>query len=165
MRWTFRSKSTSTAGAGFSARRAGFAGRWASGSHTSALRARPSRPGGRGARGWYERLTGGETEITSGPPLSELQGGARSGGSASLDTLLDVSLPVAIEFGRTTMTIQEVLELGNGSVIELSRMVGEPVDIFVSDRKLAEGEVVVVGEHFGVRITRILSIADPVMAN
>lgn len=108
---------------------------------------------------------GGETEITSGPPLSELQGGARSAGSASLDTLLDVSLPVAIEFGRTTMTIQEVLELGNGSVIELSRMVGEPVDIFVSDRKLAEGEVVVVGEHFGVRITRILSIADPVVAN
>lgn len=98
-----------------------------------------------------------ETQVTSGPPLSELNGGSRGAASASLDTLLDVSLPVAIEFGRTTMTIQEVLELGTGSVIELSRMVGEPVDIFVSDRKLAEGEVVVVGEHFGVRITRILS--------
>ena len=72
---------------------------------------------------------------------------------------------MAIEFGRTTMTIQEVLELGNGSVIELSRMVGEPVDIFVSDRKLAEGEVVVVGEHFGVRITRIVSPTDPTAAN
>jgi flagellar motor switch protein FliN/FliY len=101
-----------------------------------------------------------DTQVTSGPPLSELNGGSRSTGSASLDTLLDVSLPVAIEFGRTSMTIQEVLDLGTGSVIELSRMVGEPVDIFVSDRKLAEGEVVVVGEHFGVRITRILS-ADP----
>lgn len=109
--------------------------------------------------------TGGETEITSGPALSELQGGPRGAGSASLDTLLDVSLPVAIEFGRTTMTIQEVLDLGNGSVIELSRMVGEPVDIFVSDRKLAEGEVVVVGEHFGVRITRILSGNEPAVAN
>jgi flagellar motor switch protein FliN/FliY len=98
-----------------------------------------------------------DTQITSGLPLSELNGGARGAGSASLDTLLDVSLPVTIEFGRTTMTIQEVLDLGAGSVIELSRMVGEPVDIFVSDRKLAEGEVVVVGEHFGVRITRILS--------
>lgn len=108
--------------------------------------------------------TSGETEIMSGPQLSELQGGTRSGGSASLDTLLDVSLPVAIEFGRTTMTIQEVLDLGNGSVIELSRMVGEPVDIFVSDRKLAEGEVVVVGEHFGVRITRILSATEPSVA-
>ena len=110
-------------------------------------------------------MTSMETEITSGPPLSELQGGARSGGGASLDTLLDVSLPVTIEFGRTTMTIQEVLDLGNGSVIELSRMVGEPVDIFVSDRKLAEGEVVVVGEHFGVRITRILSGTEPFPAN
>ena len=98
-----------------------------------------------------------DTQIMSGPPLSELNGAARAAGSASLDTLLDVSLPVTIEFGRTTMTIQEVLDLGTGSVIELSRMVGEPVDIFVSDRKLAEGEVVVVGEHFGVRITRILA--------
>jgi len=103
--------------------------------------------------------TMGQTEITSGPALSELNGGSRGGASAALDTLLDVSLPVAIEFGRTSMTIQEVLELGTGSVIQLSRMVGEPVDIYVSDRKLAEGEVVVVGEHFGVRITRILSDA------
>jgi flagellar motor switch protein FliN len=108
-----------------------------------------------------EPMNQDQTQVTSGPPLSELNGGSRGAGSASLDTLLDVSLPVAIEFGRTTMTIQEVLDLGTGSVIELSRMVGEPVDIFVSDRKLAEGEVVVVGEHFGVRITRILSNDTP----
>jgi flagellar motor switch protein FliN/FliY len=81
-------------------------------------------------------------------------------GGSSLDTLLDVSLPVAIEFGRTHMTVQEVLELGSGSVIQLDRMVGEPIDIYVSDRKLAEGEVVVIGEHFGVRITRIVAGAD-----
>jgi flagellar motor switch protein FliN/FliY len=93
-------------------------------------------------------------------PLSELSGSPRMTTSAALDTLLDVSLPVAIEFGRTNMTVQEVLELGSGSVIQLSRMVGEPIDIYVSDRKLAEGEVVVVGEHFGVRITRILPTAD-----
>jgi flagellar motor switch protein FliN/FliY len=92
--------------------------------------------------------------------LSELGGSARTASSAALDTLLDVSLPVAIEFGRTSMTVQEVLELGTGSVIELTRMVGEPIDIYVSDRKLAEGEVVVIGEHFGVRITRILPTAD-----
>ena len=55
------------------------------------------------------------------------------------------------------MTVQEVLQLGAGSVIELDRIVGEPVDIYVSDRKLAQGEVVVVGEHFGVRITRVLA--------
>jgi flagellar motor switch protein FliN/FliY len=107
----------------------------------------------------------GSPEISSGPALNELNGGSRNVASASLDTLLDVSLPVAIEFGRTTMTIQEVLDLGAGSVIQLSRMVGEPIDIFVSDRKLAEGEVVVVGEHFGVRITRIVSGGDPVSGN
>lgn len=89
--------------------------------------------------------------------LKDLGGGTGASGSpASLDTLLDMSLPVSIEFGRTSMTVQEVLALGTGSVIQLERMVGEPIDIFVSDRKLAEGEVVVIGEHFAVRITRIL---------
>lgn len=80
-----------------------------------------------------------------------------AGYAAPLETLLEVSLPVTIEFGRTSMTVQEILQLGQGSVIQLQRMVGEPVDIYVSDRKLAEGEVVVVGEHFGVRITKIFS--------
>jgi flagellar motor switch protein FliN/FliY len=114
-----------------------------------------------------DKLTGGEAAPRT-PDLSELTPGAPAarpalavlGGASSLDTLLDVSLPVAIEFGRTHMTVQEVLELGNGSVIQLDRMVGEPIDIFVSDRKLAEGEVVVIGEHFGVRITRIVAGAD-----
>ncbi len=62
------------------------------------------------------------------------------------------------------MTVQEVLELGSGSVIQLDRMVGEPIDIYVSDRKLAEGEVVVIGEHFGVRITRIVAGTDQPVA-
>jgi flagellar motor switch protein FliN/FliY len=90
-------------------------------------------------------------------PLSELEGGAAGGGGQALDALLDVSLPVIAEFGRTTMTVQEVLALGTGSVIPLSRIVGEPIDLYVADRKFAEGEVVVIAEHFGVRITRILS--------
>ena len=95
------------------------------------------------------------------PSYKDLSGsGGRPGGPASLDTLLDMTLPVSIEFGRTTMTVQEVLALGNGSVIQLERMVGEPIDIYVSDRKLAEGEVVVIGEHFGVRITRVLVDQD-----
>jgi flagellar motor switch protein FliN/FliY len=98
------------------------------------------------------------------PNLYELPAGAARSNGSSLDTLLDVSLPVAIEFGRTSMTVQEVLELGAGSVIQLDRMVGEPIDIYVGDRRLAEGEVVVIGEHFGVRITRILSGADAALA-
>lgn len=75
----------------------------------------------------------------------------------SLDTLLDISVNVTIEFGRTRMTVNEVLGLGNGSVIQLDRIVGEPIDIYVSDRKLGEGEVVVIGEHFGVRITNVVT--------
>lgn len=84
-------------------------------------------------------------------------GAARAGHPASLDVLMDVSMPVVIEIGRTTLTVQEVLELTVGSVVELDRLVGEPVDLYVSDRKLAQGEVVVVGEHFGVRVTRVLT--------
>jgi flagellar motor switch protein FliN len=90
-------------------------------------------------------------------PLNELESGSGAGGGQALDALLDVSLPVIAEFGRTTMTVQEVLALGAGSVIPLSRIVGEPIELYVADRKFAEGEVVVIGEHFGVRITRILS--------
>ena len=81
-------------------------------------------------------------DLSELPPTSGDPGGRAAG---SLDTLLDVSLPVAIEFGRTNMTVQEVLELGSGSVIQLDRMVGEPVDMFISDHKLAEGELVVIG--------------------
>ena len=107
-------------------------------------------------------------QTAKAPDLSELRAAGLAmraatviGGMAgALDTPLDVSLPVAIEFGRTLMTVQEVLELGSGSVIQLDRMVGEPIDIYISDRKLAEGEVVVIGEHFGVRITRIVAGAD-----
>jgi flagellar motor switch protein FliN/FliY len=86
--------------------------------------------------------------------LGQATGGS---GNATLDALLDVSLPVTIEFGRTEMAVQEVLELTVGSVIQLERMVGEPVDILVGDRKLGEGEVVVIGEYFGVRINRVVS--------
>ena len=71
--------------------------------------------------------------------------------------LLDLTLPVSIELGRTSMTVQEVLRLGRGSVVQLDRLAGEPIDIYVGDRRFAEGEVVVLGEHFGIRITRIVS--------
>jgi flagellar motor switch protein FliN/FliY len=78
---------------------------------------------------------------------------------ASLDALLDVSMPVIIEIGRSTMTLQEVLQLGPGSVVQLERAVGEPVDIYVGDRRLAQGEIVVVNDHLGVRITQVVAAA------
>ena len=97
-----------------------------------------------------------DSQAAVGPSLQDLSANARGDG-ATLDALLDVSMPVVIEIGRTQMKVQEVLQLGAGSVIQLDRIVGEPVDIYVSDRRLAQGEVVVVGEYFGVRITRVLA--------
>ena len=74
-----------------------------------------------------------------------------------LSLLMDLTLPISIELGRTTMAVQEILRLGRGSVIQLERLAGEPIDIFIGDRRFAEGEVVVLGEHFGVRVRRILA--------
>ena len=76
-----------------------------------------------------------------------------------LSMLLDLTLPVSIELGRTSMSVQEILQLGRGSVVQLDRLAGEPVDIYVGERLFAQGEVVVLGEHFGVRITRIAGAA------
>ena len=91
------------------------------------------------------------------PSFAELGLGAVSSGEVPMSMLLDLTLPVSIELGRTSMTVQEVLRLGRGSVIQLERLADEPIDIYVGDRRFAQGEVVVLGDHFGVRITRILS--------
>jgi flagellar motor switch protein FliN/FliY len=104
-------------------------------------------------------MTDPQRSVATPGQLDDLGDGSPAAAGAPLEQLLDVTLPVAIEFGRTTMTVQEILDLGQGSVVQLDRMVGEPVDIFVGDRRLAEGEVVVVGEHFGVRITKIVGTA------
>jgi len=77
-------------------------------------------------------------------------------GAGPLGALLDISMPVIIEIGRTTLTMSELLDLGIGSLVQLDNLAGEPVDVLVSDRKLAEGEVVV-GDHLGVRITRVVN--------
>ena len=77
-----------------------------------------------------------------------------------IDMLLEVELDVTIELGRKRMTIQEVLHLGKGSIIELSKLAGEPVDIFVNQKKLAQGEVVVVDENFAIRITILIEKSE-----
>lgn len=75
----------------------------------------------------------------------------------NIDLLLDVKMPVAIELGRTELPIAELLALGPGSVIELNKLAGEPVDLLVNSKIIARGEVVVVDENFGVRVTSLLS--------
>ncbi|WP_163530585.1 flagellar motor switch phosphatase FliY [Halobacillus ihumii] len=78
----------------------------------------------------------------------------------NLDMLMDIPLKVTVELGRTKRTIKEILELSAGSVVELDRLAGEPVDIHVNDKLMAKGEVVVIDESFGVRVTDILSQKD-----
>lgn len=78
----------------------------------------------------------------------------------NLDMLMDIPLKVTVELGRTKRTIKEILELSAGSVIELDKLAGEPVDIHVNEKLMAKGEVVVIDENFGVRVTDILSPKD-----
>ena len=74
-----------------------------------------------------------------------------------LDFILDIPLEVTVEIGRTKMLINDLLQIGQGSVIELNRLAGEPLDILVNSKLIARGEVVVVSEKFGIRITDIVS--------
>ena len=77
-----------------------------------------------------------------------------------IDLLFDLSLQVSIELGRTKMLIKEILELQRGSIIELEKLASEPVDILVNGKKVAEGEVVVIEKHFGIRITSLIDSND-----
>ena len=87
------------------------------------------------------------------PPGGRAAPAAAGGGS--LAAVMQLEVPVSIELGRTRMAVEDVLALGRGSVVQLDRLVGQPVEVFVSDKPFATGEVVVMGEKFGVRIIRI----------
>ena len=78
-------------------------------------------------------------------------------GGQSIDFILDIPLEVTVELGRTSMLINDLLQLGQGSVIELNKLAGEPLEILVNRKLIARGEVVVVNEKFGVRLTDIVS--------
>ncbi|PLS16685.1 flagellar motor switch phosphatase FliY [Bacillus sp. M6-12] len=78
----------------------------------------------------------------------------------NLNMLLDIPLQVTVELGRTNRSVKEILELSAGSIIELDKLAGEPVDILVNNRLIAKGEVVVIDENFGVRVTDIISQTD-----
>lgn len=84
------------------------------------------------------------------------------GNADNIELLMDLQLQVSIELGRTKLFIKNILELGQGSVIELNKLSGDPVDIYVNEKKFAEGEVVVVDENFGVRITDVIAPSERV---
>jgi len=73
---------------------------------------------------------------------------------------MDLELPVIIELGRTSMFIRDILELSPGSIVELNKLSGEPIDLYINDKKFAQGEVVVIDENFGIRITDLVRVED-----
>lgn len=84
--------------------------------------------------------------------------------SPNMDLLMDVQMTLTVELGRTRMSIKEILGLGEGSIIELDKLAGEPVDLLINGKLIAKGEVVVIDENFGVRVTDIVSPVDRLRA-
>jgi flagellar motor switch protein FliN/FliY len=101
---------------------------------------------------------------TESAQFQELQGETTAGGDAevNLDSILDVPVTISMEIGRTKINIRNLLQLNQGSVVELDRLAGEPMDVLVNGTLIAQGEVVVVNEKFGIRLTDIISPADRV---
>ena len=84
------------------------------------------------------------------------------GRNRKLDLLMDLNLPVSIELGRTNMLIRDILDLKRGQVVEFEKLASEPVDVLVNGKKMAEGEVVVIEKHFGIRITHLVETTERV---
>jgi len=104
----------------------------------------------------------GETAVEEKEEVVDEEGsaetaGEESGEPASLDLILDIPLTVTVELGRSKMLINDLLQLGQGSVIELTKLVGDPLEVLVNNKLVARGEVVVVNEKFGVRLTDIVT--------
>jgi flagellar motor switch protein FliN/FliY len=98
------------------------------------------------------------------PPASfpSLDGGGAAPSPKSIDFILDIPMQVTVQVGSTKMVIRELLQLGQGSVIELEKLAGEPMEVLVNNKLVARGEVVVVNEKFGVRLTDVISAAERV---
>ncbi len=113
--------------------------------------------------------TGAETEI--GQPMAEadsvdfeefdmVAAPSNTNGNPDLDVILDIPVSISMEVGRTAITIRNLLQLNQGSVIELDRLAGEPLDVLVNGTLIAHGEVVVVNEKFGIRMTDVISPSE-----
>ncbi|MCH8286852.1 flagellar motor switch protein FliN [candidate division KSB1 bacterium] len=112
--------------------------------------------------GMLDEVEGDDEEIKAPEPESSAAEAQKPASEieTKFDFLMDLTFPVSIELGRTKMLIKDILELGHGSVIEFEKLAGEPVDLLVDDKKIAEGEVVVVDEHFGIRVTSLIRTSE-----
>lgn len=101
-----------------------------------------------------------ETEVAG--EKSDKMAGIPDTSHRNLTLIMDIPLRVAVELGRTKMVVNDLLNLGQGSVIELNKLAGEPMEVLVNDKLVARGEAVVVNEKFGVRLTDIISPSERV---
>ena len=104
-----------------------------------------------------EDIGGEEGDLDETDEMSGGEKGGKKVDTKSLDLILDIPLTVAVELGRSKILINDLLQLGQGSVIELTKLVGEPLEVLINSKLVARGEVVVVNEKFGVRLTSIVT--------
>jgi len=104
------------------------------------------------------------TEEAKNLEMQELQDQGETAGGAQRDInfILDIPLELTVIIGRTKILVQELLQLGQGSVVALEKLAGEPMEVYVNEKLIGRGEVVVVNEKFGIRLTDIISPADRV---
>lgn len=100
--------------------------------------------------------------MSGGMDLTELEPGMGLNGERNMDFLLDIPLDISVELGNAKIKIGDLLKLSQGSVVELNRLTDEPLEIFVNKKLMAHGEVVVVNEKFGIRLTNIISPGERV---
>lgn len=98
-----------------------------------------------------------ETEEAQAAPAIQLDDDATPKFDVDLDMVLDIPVTISMEIGRTKINIRNLLQLSQGSVVELDRLAGEPMDVLVNDTLIAHGEVVVVNDKFGIRLTDVIS--------
>ena len=103
---------------------------------------------------------GGGTPPAQEHQVNELTPTQNAGPARPIDFLLDVPLTMSVELGRTRMLVNDLLQLGQGSVVELTKLVGEPLEVMVNEKLIARGEVVVLNDKFAVRLTDIISPKD-----
>lgn len=137
----------------------GMADEWA-----AAMEEQGTEEGGEAGDDWAAAMEEQEKEdnATAQVDLEEFSEGEAGGieGRPDLDVILDIPVSISMEVGRTPITIRNLLQLNQGSVIELDRLAGEPLDVLVNGTLIAHGEVVVVNEKFGIRMTDVISPAE-----
>ncbi len=126
----------------------------------------PTQASGLGAEDDWAAALAEQTAATQAPaqsaaaqvfqPLSS----QAAGGDSDIDMIMDIPVQLSVELGRTRLTIKNILQLGQGSVVELDGLAGEPMDIYVNGYLIAQGEVVVVDEKYGIRVTDIITPSD-----